>query len=444
MNRRVLALAICMVAAFAWTSTASAEEPRRPSLDASPARPDLLTVRVGIEEGDLVGSTNAVIQRAIDIVAANGGGTVELGPGVFDCSGTVRMRSGVKLIGSGPETILRRCKGPVSLLKVEADAEERHVTVADPTGFCEGMDLVVLWENPNSIHDSPATITFMRGNTLYLDRKLIWDYPVSDKILVANAFPLIQFSDLYVAEVENLCVDGNRAENNDIGSWNLPGILVYESRFCRVANCVVRNVASDGIMVCSNSRDITLESCEAVGNQYFGIHLGSGTWGAFVKNCTCARNGLDGLYLCWRVQAGRFENNTLRDNAEHGISIGWKDTDNVFRGNTVRDNTEHGVYFRAGSVRTAGHRNTFQNNVIEDNGNCGVYVEGVTADLLFERNVIGDTRPAGQQTQRVGIWAAEGTAGIRLVANRFGAHVTTSLQGDIEQVEDSGGRVGSR
>ncbi|NQU69761.1 MAG: pirin family protein, partial [Rhodospirillales bacterium] len=39
----------------------------------------------------------------------------------------------------------------------------------------------------------------------------------------------------------------------------------------------------------------------------------------------------------------------------------------------------------------------------EDNTGAGIYIRGYTNDLVFENNVIRETRPSGQQTQTIGI-----------------------------------------
>ena len=397
-----------------------------------------MDLTVGITEGDLTGDTSAVIQRAVDIVAGNGGGSVELAPGIYTCVGTIQMRPWVRLVGSGPDTVLRRCDGPSSPIVLDADAGQTKATVADASGFREGMDIVVPLGGNNSTEDTLATITFIKDSTLYLDRRLIWDYSSDRDVVIFSGFPVIAFEGVHGATLEGLCVDGNRAGNAERGNWKTPGVFLYEARACRIADCVVRECAADGI--CGGiTQEITIEGCQSLHNRCYGIHLGSGSARPVVRGCRCAENDRDGIYLCWRVQEGLFEGNDFSDNALHGVSIGHKDTDNVFVGNTIRGNGGHGVYFRPEKASSAGSRNTFTENAIEDNGNggrydCGVYVEAETADLLFERNHIGDTRPPAQRTQRVGVFAAPGTSGIRCRENAFGGHLEAATEGEVMEV----------
>src|SRR5437868_5884354 len=80
------------------TGLGRAEDPRRSSNpratsgdDIEPNWNERLTMTVGPDKGDMVGSTDKVIQAAVDYVARLGGGTVQLGPGTY------RFRNAVHL-----------------------------------------------------------------------------------------------------------------------------------------------------------------------------------------------------------------------------------------------------------------------------------------------------------------------------------------------------------
>ena len=49
------------------------------------------------------------------------GGTVKINPGEFRMKAPVRLRSDMKLVGSGPETILKRIDGYHSRYIIDAD-----------------------------------------------------------------------------------------------------------------------------------------------------------------------------------------------------------------------------------------------------------------------------------------------------------------------------------
>ena len=80
-------------------------------------------ITIGGANADISGYTNQSIQFAIDAVAKTGG-TVKLNPGIFEIIAPVRMKSNVKLFGSGKETTLKRGAGAQTNYVVDADNGE--------------------------------------------------------------------------------------------------------------------------------------------------------------------------------------------------------------------------------------------------------------------------------------------------------------------------------
>jgi hypothetical protein len=187
---------------------------------------------------------------------------------------------------------------------------------------------------------------------------------------------------------------------------------------------LVRNYNGDGISF-QQSNDVVVEDCVSEGNASLGLHPGSGSRRPVVRGCTARDNGEDGLFLCWRVRHGLFERNVLENNGRFGISIGHKDTDNLLRLNKVRSNHEDGICFRNESLPMAGHRNRLEENIIENNGLkrdvAGIRVRGETRDLVLDRNVIRDTRPADQKRQLIGIELEEKAGPVKLTDNEIEA-----------------------
>ncbi len=304
------------------------------------------------------------------------------------------------------------------------------MTVKDPAGFRVGMGVVVTDGGAGGWGDTVATITLIQGNVLYVDDHFVMDYNADAGGVVSNAFPLVAGVDIDSVVIEGLRLDGNRETNWPIDGCVGGGIYLHRARRCRLADCFVQGFAGDGISF-QTTQDIEVERCEVIRSTGLGLHPGTGSVRPVVRNCRSVANDQDGLFLCWRVQEGRFEDNEIRDNGRHGFSIGHKDTDNLFTGNVIRGNKSHGIYFRDEKPSNAGSRNTFRGNVVEDNAGCGVCVDGNTIDLLFEENVIRDTRSGSDRTQRVGICAGPRSAGIRAVRNRIENHIETSIQGDV-------------
>jgi len=404
----------------------------------------MIELTVGADNADVLGTDSQAIQLAIDAVWARGGGTVRLLPATFDMVDAAHLRSHVSLIGSGRETVLRKCAGCKSPMAVDADYAQRKVTVSDAGGFRPGMGVAIL----DSRHSggwavTTASITEIEGNTLHIDNYLVHDYSADADGLVLNTFSLVSGIDVVGCTVSDLVVDGNRAENEFLNGCRGGGIYFQRAKACTIQRCVVREFNGDGISF-QTTQDITVEECEMLQNSNFGIHPGTGSARSVIRNCHMHHNEKIGFFLCWRVQEGEFADNLIEDNGVFGISIGHKDSDNEFVNNTVRRNGKDGIYFRKEKESNGGHRNTFRRNIIEDNGGlehagpdenghgCGVHIEGVTLDTVFEENVIRDTRAGDERTQQVGIYIGPGVQRVTARGNEF------SGSDGCEVVDESG------
>ena len=80
-----------------------------------------LTMSVGPKDADLVGTTHKTIQAAIDYVSRLGGGTVHVKAGTYLLRGAVHLRSGVRLVGDGDETILTKPASVTTKLAIDSD-----------------------------------------------------------------------------------------------------------------------------------------------------------------------------------------------------------------------------------------------------------------------------------------------------------------------------------
>lgn len=381
-------------------------------------------VRVGQTEGDLVGQDHRVLQAAVDYVAGLGGGTVEVGPGVYTMYDSLHLRSHVTVRGIKGETILKKAAGAVSPLALDGDFGEEQITLADPTGFAVGYGVTVWDDNAGGFHTTVARLTGRRGSTFSISTPLMADCMVQNQAKAATVFPVISGYDLEEACVEDLVVDGNRGNNVHLNGCRGAGIFLYRGFGSTIRRCVVRDFNGDGISF-QQSNEVTVDQSICEGNASLGIHPGSGSQRPVVRECVARGNGLDGLFLCWRVRHGRFEGNTLEANGRFGISIGHKDSDNVLRGNLVRQNGQDGVFFRQESAGMAAHRNRLEGNIIENNGRlgpaAGIRIRGHTNDLVFVDNVIRDTRQGDARTQVTGILIEETVGAVTLQGNRIEA-----------------------
>jgi len=395
-----------------------------------------VTITVGPSDADIVGSDNRVLQAAVDYVGMLGGGIVRILPGTYLMRDSLHLRSRVTLLGSGPDTVLRKADAIASPLYLDGDYGEEQVTVAADEGFEPGMGLTVLDDRSGGFHTTVATIIGKHGHTLKIDWPLQADYLVSANATAQTTFPVISGYYIDEAVIQGLTIDGNRDKNPPLTGCRGAGIFLYRAKNCHIRQCTIRDFNGDGISF-QQSDDISIEQCECSGNTALGLHPGSGSQRPIIRDCSSHDNGRIGLFLCWRVRHGRFENNRLERNGESGISIGHKDTDNTFTSNLIAENGIYGVHFRNESEPMGGHRNTFErcrilNNGTKDKG-AGVRIDGETHDITFRNCVIGDTHCETSKRQRYGVSIGPQAANIVLEDVRFEGNALADVHDEREE-----------
>ena len=407
-----------------------------------------MTVSVGPVGADVVGTDNVALQKAVDRVAAAGGGIVLIKAGTYTLNNSLRLASHITLRGEGPEkTILKKATGIKSKLALDADYGEFFATVEDAHGFAPGMGVTILDKvSPGGWTPSVRTIVRIEGQTLYFDKFLHMDYSVSNGGVVFNTFPLIAGYEVEDVRVEELTVDGNRATSEMLDGCQTGAIYFFHSQRMTIRNCVARDYPGDGIST-QFVEDPVVENCEVYRNAELGIHLGTGAQRGVVRFNRAHDNGADGLYLCWRVQHARYEKNQSWNNGQDGISLGHKDTDNVFFKNVVSGNGRAGIFFRDESESNAASRNTFSENTVEANGRAGgtgygIRIEGETRDLKFYSNTIRGMRKGDKSIQTVGLYVGPKTDGVVSARNVFEHNLNKAVvnesQGTHNELQGTG------
>lgn len=371
------------------------------------ARP-AVQIRVGQAAADIVGSDHRALQAAVDYVGGLGGGLVEIGPGVYEMRDSLHLRSRVTVRGAGGKTVLRKAREHRSPLVADGDFGEAAITVQNPAGFAVGGGVYVASKSQRNFHGVCATILNARDSFFTLSRPMNADILAGDGGFAATVFPVVSGFELQDARLENLTVDGNRAENpTKVDGCRTAGIYLFRGDACELRNCVVRDYNGDGISF-QQSNDVVVAGCVAERCAGFGLHPGSGSQRPTVRDCQSLANGEDGFFFCWRVRGGLAEGNRLENNGGPGMSIGHKDSDNVVRGNTIVGNRQGGVHWRPEAGPMAAHRVTFEGNTVRDNDGWGLFVDGATGGTVIRGNVIEDTGGGRQKTGiRIGRDAGE-------------------------------------
>lgn len=376
-----------------------------------------LTITVGPEKADLVGSTEKVIQAGVDYVARFGGGTVKILPGTYKLRNSVFMQSKVRLLGSGKDTILIKEPSISTKLAADSDWYDQEITLENPAGFEVGDGVCLRTKNPHNGSENvlKRTLLARAGNRFKLDRALRENYWKMGNSTATTVFPLVTGEYISDIAVENLTLDGNRAHNANLDG-NYGGCIFFQdcSRIA-IRGVTARNNNGDGIswQIC---HDVIVENCTSEGHAGLGLHPGSGSQRPIMRGNKLKNNDI-GIFFCWGVKYGLAEKNEI-EGCRVGVSIGHRDTDNLVNKNLIAHSKDAGILFRPERGKDfAGHRNRIVGNKLIDNGHdkaAAIDIQGGTEDILLQANEIIETRGSAQ---RVAIRRGPQTSNIQVREN---------------------------
>lgn len=378
-----------------------------------------ITVTVGTTSGDLIGSSDRVIQAAVDTVGRLGGGTVRLLPGTFTLRSAVHLPSGIRLTGSGDETVITR--GPSATIPLSADSDwyDQEITLKESADFQVGDGVTLFAKNP---HDGSQvvikrTLVARSGNRFKLNdglRKNLW---LSGEPQCTSLFPLLTSEHSADVIIESLTLDGNKANCSNLNGNYGGCIFLQDCNRYTMKNVTTRNYNGDGIsfQIC---HDVVVENCHSHDNADLGVHPGSGSQRPLIRGNRLERNKI-GLFWCWGVRFGLAEDNDIDANRSYGMSIGHNDTDNVMRDNRITNSGQVGILFRddpRGQDFWA-NRNLVERNRISNSGGpegVGIDITGHTKDLQIIGNEIVEER---QAMRRAGIRLGTDVGAVELKDN---------------------------
>lgn len=388
-----------------------------------------LSISVGTQSGDIVGSSDKALQAAIDYIAGKGGGTVRILPGTFTLRNALHLPSRIRLLGSGPETIITKGPSETVALSEDSDWYDQEITLEKSAGFQVGDGVVLVTKNPSTGSQDviKRTLVARSGNRFKLNdgiRKNLW---LSGKPTASTLFPLLTSEYTKNVVIENLTLDGNRKNNTNLNGNYGGCIFLQDCNRYTIRNVTTRNYNGDGIsfQIC---HDVKVENCHSHDNADLGVHPGSGSQRPLIVNSRIENNHI-GLFWCWGVKYGLAEKNQMTGN-NFGISIGHNDTDNVMRENVISNSGKVGLLFRddARGKNFWANRNTVvKNQIINSGAEQGVAIEitGKTSDLIITDNTIVEQR---QPMQRTGIRIGPDAGTVKLADNQ--------IQGFMKSIDD--------
>ena len=379
-----------------------------------------LTLTVGPKAGDLVGSTEKVVQAAVDSIARWGGGTVKILPGNYRFRNAVYLQSNVRILGSGLDSVILKQPAVSAKLSEDSDWFDQEITFADAAGLevGDGICLRAKEMSNGGIEVIKRTLVARSGNRFKLDRALRKNVWLMADPKVETLFPLFSGENISDIAFENIAIDGNKANNGNLDGNCAGCIWLQDCNRITMKKVTARNYNGDGIswQIC---HDVLVEDCESHDHTGLGLHPGSGSQRSVIRRNHMSGND-QGLFFCWGVRWALAEKNFIEKSKRFGISIGHHDTDNVVRDNDVRSSGEVGILFRKERAAAfQGHRNRIEKNrimgVVKEQG-VGIDVQGQTRSITIVGNQL---REIGEPKQRIGIRIGAQTEEIKLEANRI-------------------------
>jgi len=422
-RRHFLTSASLLLAASAWADKRPPVTNPKATDGDGVAEPDWekrLSISVGPKKADLVGSNEKVLQAAVDYMSRMGGGTVRVLPGEYRLRNAVHLRDKVRLLGSGADSILKKEASMKVKLADDSDWYDQEITLENAKGFKVGDGVCLRAKNPHDGGNTviKRTLVARSGNRFKLNaglRKNLW---LSGNPTATTLFPILNCEHVKHVAIENITLDGNRANNENLNGNYAGCIFAQDCSWLTFRNVEARNYNGDGMswQIC---HDVVVENCHSHDHNGLGLHPGSGSQRPVMRGNKLERNNI-GIFFCWGVRHGIAENNINIEN-DIGISIGHRDTDNFILNNDVLRSKKGGIVFRPDKRGKdfGPHRNRVEKNRIVDSGNeagIGVEVRGNIRDITLKANEIRETRGA---QQRVGVHVGEETQNVKLIDNKI-------------------------
>lgn len=261
----------------------------------------------------MIGSDEKPIQAAVDYLARLGGGTVKLLPGTFRFRNAVFLQSNIRLVGSGPESVLMKEPSIKSKLALDSDWFDQEITLGDARGFRVGDGVCLRARNShnNSTTVIKRTLIARSGNRFKLDRALRENLWLMGEATAATLFPIITGECIHNIAIENLTLDGNRANNENLDGNYASCIFLQDCKDIATRKVEAKNYNGDGIswQIC---HDVVVEICRSHRHAGLGLHPDSGSQRPVIRGNTLQNNDI-GLFFCWGVKHGLAEKNLIED-----------------------------------------------------------------------------------------------------------------------------------
>jgi len=356
----------------------------------------------------------AEINRAISNTEE--GGLVVLASGTYNISSSIRLSSGITLMGEGSGT----------LLKVADDIDKDvHVIVNDsPVGGNSDMtvkDLRLDGNMANRLSGNQTGIYFQNVARATIQDIRITDFSFFGILLEGGGYNKI--SGVHGYDTEDNIITLHGSSNNVIEGNILTharasvarAILLYDGADNNIINGnICSHNGDEGILILGgNSNIVTNNQCSGNGDQ--GIEINGaflGVTGAdhnVIAGNVCSDNGTDGITLNRDSRFNLINDNQCMRNVARGIAV-FKASDNLLNGNACVANGRSNIFVGSDFTLTASYNSLIGNLLrIGDTENFepiyGIqiyneYVNGTIAgdNDLFNSGTDGEFHDAGTGT----------------------------------------------
>jgi hypothetical protein len=307
----------------------------------------------------------ATLQDQIDRAGAEG---VELAPGCYLMTDSLRLRSGVSLRGHG-RVILRRKPVVESELLDIVGYGHCEFRPKNPELFRPGMGVSITDQRSGGFGTTIARIVGEKNGTFFTDTPAQRDFRPSDAAQVRSIFPMIAGYRVEHVDLDGVIVDGEQAESSLLDGCRDAGVYFIGSRNVRLTRVEVRGYAGDAISF-QQCVDVFVQDCHLHDNAGHGLHPGSGSVRYVMRRNHVRHNGGCGIYYCLRTTHSLCQENRIDGNTAAGISVGERDTDHLIDSNIIRNNGSAGIRLRKRVVNGA-DRLVVRRNVLDGNGAAG-------------------------------------------------------------------------
>ena len=247
-----------------------------------------LTLTVGPKAADLIGSTEKVVQAAVDSIARWGGGTVKILPGNYHFRNAVYLQNNVRILGSGVDSVITKQPSVTAKLSEDSDWFDQEITFADAAGLeiGDGICLRAKEVSDGSTEVIKRTLVARSGNRFKLDRALRKNVWLMGQPTVETLFPLFSGENIGDITIENITLDGNKSNNGNLDGNYAGCIWLQDCNRITMRKVIARNYNGDGIswQIC---HDVLAEECDSHDHTGLGLHPGSGSQRSIIRGIAC-------------------------------------------------------------------------------------------------------------------------------------------------------------